>query len=325
MPTLDRRGFIQGCGAACAAAGLSNGAWAVDSRLPAAEGRQVAFADGGMAPRLGLGSWHMASPGAAPEAQAVETMRLGVSLGLDLIDTAELYSDGRAEQMVAKVLAGQRDKVFLVSKIMPDHATEDGIDRALRASLARLGTDHLDLYLLHWRKRRRERLVDTLLFRDGDLKGVVRGFERAREQGLIKRWGVSNFGVSDMEELVALPGGERCATNQILYNLHDRGVEADVIPWCQKHKMPIMAYSPLGAGGKAALLAAPALKTVADARGATPAAVALAWTMRDGRTIVVTETSSSKHVRENAAALTLTLNTAELKALDESFPPAKAS
>ena len=319
MPTIDRRRLMQGCAAAGAALVLPRAAWAT------ADAKPVAFADGGTAPRLGLGSWHMASPGAAPQAEAVDTMRLGVSLGLDLVDTAELYSDGRAEQMVAKVLAGQRDKVFLVSKVMPDHATEDGIDRALRASLARLGTDHLDLYLLHWRKRRRERLVDTLLFREGDLKGVVRGFARARQQGLIKRWGVSNFGVTDMEELLALSGGEHCATNQVLYNLHDRGIEADLVPWCDAHKMPIMAYSPLGAGGKAALLASPALKQIGAARGVSPAAVALAWALRNGRTIVVTETSSAKHVREDAAAETLILSAAELKALDDAFPPPKAS
>ena len=313
--SIDRRGLLRGCAAVGALALIAEPAIATTDQRP------VAFAGGGTAPRLGLGSWHMASPGAAPEDEAVDAMRLGVSLGLDLIDTAELYSDGRAEQMVAKVLAGQRDKVFLVSKVMPDHASEDGIDRALRASLARLGTDHLDLYLLHWRKRHRERLVDSLLFRDGDLKSVVRGFERAREQGLIRRWGVSNFGVSDMEELMAQPGGEHCATNQVLYNLHDRGIEADLLPWCDKHKMPIMAYSPLGAGGKAELLASPVLKQIGAARGASAAAVALAWAMRNGRTIVVTETSSSKHVREDAAALGLALDAAELKALDDAFPP----
>ena len=319
MHSIDRRRFIEGCAAAGVASLCPATAFA------AAGPSAVPFADGGVAPRLGLGSWHMASPGAAPEAQAKDAMRLGISLGLDLVDTAELYSNGRAEEMVAKAIAGQRDKVFLVSKVMPEHASEEGIGAALKASLERLGTDHLDLYLLHWRKRRRERLLDTLLMRESDVKAAVRGFERVRAQGLIKRWGVSNFGVADMEDLLAVPGGETCATNQVLYNLRDRGIEADLIPWCDAHKMPIMAYSPLGAGGKAALLGSPVLKQIGTAHGASPAAVALAWAMRNGRTMVVTETSSVKHVREDAAALALTLSERDLRALDEVFPPPKAS
>lgn len=315
---IDRRNLLQGCA-------VMAGAAALPGKSAAAGPPTVAFADSGAAPRLGLGSWHMASPGAAPEAEAVDAMRLGISLGLDLIDTAELYDGGRAEQMVAKAIAGQRDKVFLVSKVMPEHATEDGIAQSLQASLQRLGTDHLDLYLLHWRKRRRERLVDTLMFREGDLKAAVHGFEAARRQGLIKRWGVSNFNVSDLEDLMAISGGENCATNQVLYNLRDRGVEADILPWCNKHNMPIMAYSPLGAGGKAALLGSPVLKQIGAAHDASPAAIALAWAMRNGRTIVVTETSSAKHVREDAAALTLALTEGELTALDDAFPPPKPS
>ena len=316
---IDRRGFIEGCGAATFVSPLFFPRRAVAGAPP------VVLADGASAPRLGLGSWHMASPGAAPEEQAEDAMRLGLSLGLTLIDTAELYGAGRVEEMVAKVLAGRRDEVFLVSKVMPDHASEDGIAQALRASLHRLGTDHLDLYLLHWRKPRRWRLLDTALFREGDLKSAVNGFERARKEGLIRHWGVSNFTVADMEELFSIPGGDRCAANQVLYNLHDRAIEADLVPWCDKHKVAIMAYSPLGAGGKAALLADPTLKKVADARGVGPATVALAWAMRNGRTMVVTETASAKHVREDAAALTLALSPAELSELDGAFPPPRAS
>lgn len=306
----------------CAAAGLVSMIPVPGRALTGPGG--VALPDGGSAPRLGLGSWHMASSGAAPEAAAEEAMRVGISIGMDLIDTAELYSEGRAEEMIAKVLAGERDKVFLVSKVMPTHASEDGIAQALRASLQRLGTDHLDLYLLHWREPRRQRLLDKLLLREGDLKSAVAGFERARRDGLIKRWGVSNFAVADMEALFDVPGGSNCATNQVLYNLHDRGIEADLVPWCDKHKIPIMAYSPLGAGGKAALLSNPTLKTVAESRGVEPATIALAWAMRNGRTIVVTETASVKHVRDDAAALTLTLSQAELTSLDAAFPPPKA-
>ena len=316
---IDRRRFMEGCSAATLVSPL------FVSRLAAAETSSVALADGTSAPRLGLGSWHMASPGAAPEEQAEDAMRLGLSLGLTLIDTAELYSEGRAEEMVAKVLAGRREEVFLVSKVMPDHASEDGIAQALRGSLRRLGTDHLDLYLLHWRKPRRWRMLDTVLFREGDLKSAVNGFERARREGLIRHWGVSNFTVADMEELFSIPGGRNCAANQMIYNLHDRAIEADLLPWCARHKVAIMAYSPLGAGGKATLLVDPTLKKVAEARGVGPATVALAWAMRDGRTMVVTETASAKHVREDAAALTLSLSQAELGALDAAFPPPRAS
>ncbi len=207
--------------------------------------------------------------------------------------------------MVAKVLAGRRDEVFLVSKVMPEHAGGDGVAQSLRASLHRLGTDRLDLYLLHWRKPRRWRMLDSVLFREGDLKSAVDGFERARREGLIRHWGVSNFTVADMEDLFAVPGGRNCAANQVLYNLHDRAIETDLVPWCARHGVAIMAYSPLGAGGNAALLSDPTLKRVAEARGVDPATVALAWAMRDGRTMVVTETASAKHVREDAAALTL--------------------
>lgn len=316
---IHRRRFVEGFGAAAFAATLFS------PRLAAAETASVTLSDGASAPRLGLGSWHMADPGSAPEEQAEDAMRLGLSLGLTLIDTAELYGGGRAEEMVAKVVAGRRNEVFLVSKVMPDHASEDGIAKALRASLHRLGTDHLDLYLLHWRKPRRWRMLDTVLFREGDLKSAVNGFERARREGLIRHWGVSNFSVSDMEELFSIPGGDRCAANQVLYNLHDRAIETDLVPWCDKHKVAIMAYSPLGAGGRATLLADPALKTIADARGVGPATIALAWAMRNGRTMVVTETASAKHVREDAAALTLALSQAELSALDQAFPAPRAS
>ena len=168
-------------------------------------------------------------------------------------------------------------------------------------------------------------MLDSVLFREGDLKSAVDGFERARREGLIRHWGVSNFTVADMEDLFAVPGGRNCAANQVLYNLHDRAIETDLVPWCARHGVAIMAYSPLGAGGNAALLSDPTLKRVAEARGVDPATVALAWAMRDGRTMVVTETASAKHVREDAAALTLTLSQAELAALDGAFPPPRAS
>lgn len=301
---IDRRGFV-----ALAAAGAA--AAAVPNLAAAATGPQtVAFADGTRVPALGQGSWHMADGRNAPEA-AEAAMRLGISLGLALIDTAEIYGSGRSEEMIAKVIAGQRDKVFLVSKVWPTHASADGIERALRASLQRLGTDHLDLYLLHWRQ-------------GADLNVVVKTFERLRTQGVIRRWGVSNFSVHDMEDLLAVPGGAHCAANQVLYNLAARDIETDLMPWSRRHKMPIMAYSPLGAGGTGKLLATPALKTIAARRGVPPAAVALAWAMRDGNTIAIVQSGSDKHVREDAAALALTLSRAEIEALDAAFPPPRA-
>ena len=312
---LDRRSFVRL---------TATSALAVSFPAQAAgTAHTVTLADGTSVPALGLGSWHMASSGVSPQ-QAEDAMRLGVALGLTLIDTAELYGDGRAEEMVAKVVSGQRDKIFLVSKVLPTHATEDGIERSVRASLQRLGTDNLDLYLLHWRKGWKSRLLDRVTFKEGDLKSAVTGFEAVRQRGLIKRWGVSNFSVADMEELFAVPGGRNCSTNQVLYNPGARGIEADLIPWCEKHKMPIMAYSPLGAGGKAELLSNPVLKKLAEARGVGPAAIALAWAMRNGRTIVVTETNSPKHIREDASAASLDLNEKEIQDLDEAFPPPHA-
>ncbi len=308
MTTMDRRGFVGACAAGSLASVLP--AAVLPAPAFAAEPRTVAFADGGTAPALGQGSWHMAG-GHTPPQEAEQAMTLGLSLGLTLIDTAEVYSNGRAEELIAPVIAGKRDKVFLVSKVWPSHATAEGIERSLHASLKRLGTDHLDLYLLHFRE-------------DADLKEVVKGFERVRAQGLTRRWGVSNFTVRDMEELTAIPGGENCATNQVLYNLAARGVESDLIPWCAKRRMPIMAYSPLGSGGRAALLANPVLKKLGEARGVGPAAIAVAWAMRDGRTITVVETASAAHVREDAAAGSLVLSAAEIKALDDAFPPPRA-
>ena len=303
MTMLDRRGFVGGCALGTLAAALPAPAFAAGPRT-------VAFADGSTAPALGQGSWHMAS-GPTPAPVAEQAMSLGLTLGLTLIDTAEIYSNGRAEEEIATVIAGRRDAVFLVSKVWPTHATAEGIERSLRASLKRLGTDHLDLYLLHFRE-------------DADLKEVVKGFERVRGQGLTRRWGVSNFTVKDMEDLTAVPGGEHCATNQVLYNLAARGIEADLLPWCAKRRMPIMAYSPLGAGGRASLLASTVLKTLGEARGVGPAAIAVAWAMRDGRTIAVVETASATHVREDAAAGALVLSAAEIKTLDDAFPLPRA-
>ena len=219
---------------------------------------------------------------------------------MTLIDTAELYGDGRSEKLIGRVIAGQRDRVFLVSKVWPSHATRSGIPRAAEASLTRLGTDHLDLYLLHWPSG------------ITDFSGVVAGFETLRSDGRIRAWGVSNFKIKDMERLFRIPHGDRCATNQVLYNLAHRGIERDLLPWSERHGMPVMAYSPLGGHG-AKLLRDPTLASIGAAHGCSAAAVALAWTMRSGNVIAIPESGLPAHVQENAVALSLTLTPQELQ------------
>jgi len=287
-------------GVACAVVALSGGSAAAQPRAPAVE-----LPHGGSAPALGQGSWHLAQ-GRHPAAEEEEALRTGISLGMTLIDTAEVYGQGRAEEMVGRVIAGQRDKVFLVSKVAPSHATANGIRAACAASLARLGTDHLDLYLLHWRGG------------VSDLGVVADSFEALRTEGRIRRWGVSNFRVADMEDLFRVRGGDACAANQVRYSLTDRSIEADLLPWCARHGVPIMAYSPLGSGND--LLRSPALARVAERHESNPAAVALAWTMRSGHVISIPESGAAAHVRQNAAALSLRLTAQDLGDLDGAFP-----
>jgi diketogulonate reductase-like aldo/keto reductase len=210
--------------------------------------------------------------------------------------------------LIGRVIAGQRDSVFLVSKVWPNHVRGDGIARACEASLARLGTNHLDLYLLHWPSR------------DADLSTIVAAFESLRAARKIRAWGVSNFKVSDMEDLFRVSHGDRCATNQVLYNLGNRGIEHDLLPWCEQHGMPVMAYSPLGGAG-ASLLRDRTLARIGVAHNCSAAAVALAWTIRKGNVIAIPESGSTEHVKENALALSLTLTLDELRALDATHPP----
>jgi diketogulonate reductase-like aldo/keto reductase len=252
---------------------------------------------------LGQGSAGLGK-GRYPEAVEGEALRTGLSLGMTLIDTAEVYG---SEEFIGRVIAGQRDRVFLVSKVWPTHVAGNGIARACEASLTRLGTDHLDLYLLHWPNG------------VTDLSGVVTAFENLRSAGKIRAWGVSNFKVSDLENLFQVPQGDRCATNQVPYNLGDRGIEYDLLPWCQQHGMPVMAYSPLG-GPDAKLLRDPTLARIGAARGCSAAAVALAWTIRSGHVIAIPESGSVAHVQENSVALSLTLTPEELVTLDAAHP-----
>ena len=251
-------------------------------------------------PPLGQGTWHMGE-GHAPSGQEAEALRLGLDLGMTLIDTAEMYGNGGAERIVARAIAGRRAEVFLVSKVLPSNATRAGVARACAASLQRLGTDYLDLYLLHWEGR-------------VPLAETVEGFERLREAGQIRAWGVSNL---DVDALASLPPG--CATDQVLYNLEHRGAEWDLLPWAESAGMPVMAYSPVGQGGR--LLRHKALATVAARHRATPAQVAIAFTLRRPGVCSIPKAADARHVRENAKAATLRLDAEDVAMLDQAFPP----
>jgi diketogulonate reductase-like aldo/keto reductase len=237
----------------------------------------------------------------------VAALKLGLDLGMTLIDTAEMYGNGGAEELVAEAVAGRREQCFIVSKVMPENSTRAGTIAACERSLKRLKTDRIDLYLLHWRGR--PRLEETLA-----------GFEALLASGAIHSWGVSNFDVDDMEELPTLPGGAACASNQVLYNLRRRGIEAGVLPWCRAHNIPIMAYSPIEQGR---LLRDRALTGVAIRHRATPAQIALAWVLRQKDMTVIPKATTLEHVRENRAALDIALTERDLAELNRAFPPPK--
>ena len=266
--------------------------------------RTVKFRDGKTVPALGQGSARLAR-GRRPIAEEEAAVRAGISLGMTVIDTAEIYG---SEEFIGRAITGQRDKVFLVSKVWPNHVAGDGIARACEASFKRLGTDHLDLYLLHWPQK------------SVGISHVVSAFEDLVAKKKIRAWGVSNFGIREMEELFRVPRGDRCATNQIPYSLDDRAIEHGVLPWCRKRAMPIMAYSPLGGEG-AKLLRHETLARIGTQHGCSAATVALAWAIRGGDVIAIPQSGSVAHVKENAVALSLTLTPQDLQALDAAFPP----
>jgi len=267
--------------------------------------RTLRLPDGTEVAALGQGTWHMGE-GDRPVAEEAAALRLGVELGMTLIDTAEMYADGRAEEVVAKAVAGIRDRVFIVSKVYPHNATRRGTAAACERSLKRLGTDWIDLYLLHWRG-------------SAPFAETVAEFEKLRAAGKIRHWGVSNLDVSEMEGVLAVPGGAGCATDQVLYNPERRGVEFDLLPWCAKRNMPVMAYSPVGQAGR--LLRAPALRNVAERHGVTTAQAAVAWSLRHPHVISIPKASDATHVRENAAAAELRLTDADLADIDAAYPP----
>lgn len=259
-------------------------------------------------PVLGQGTWNMGED-ASERGREADALRLGLDLGVTLIDTAEMYGEGGAEQVVAAALAGRRDEAFIVSKVYPHNASERGVQDACERSLRRLKTDRIELYLLHWRGG--VPLADTLA-----------GLQALQQAGKIIDYGVSNFDRDDMNEAAALPGGAGIAVNQVLYNLARRGVEWDLLPWMRKRGMPLMAYSPLEQAG---MLKSPGLVRVAARHGVTAAQVALAWLLRQEGMIAIPKAVSARHVRENAAALEVLLTPEDLGELDKSFaPPTRA-
>jgi diketogulonate reductase-like aldo/keto reductase len=268
--------------------------------------KTVSLPDGKSVPALGQGTWRMGESERAHNDE-VAALKLGIELGMTLIDTAEMYGDGRAETVVADAISGQRDQVFIVTKAYPHNASRARLPQACERSLKRLRIDVVDLYLLHWREKRTP------------LEETVEAFEKLRTQGKIRYWGVSNFDARDMKELFAVRGGTSCATNQVLYNLHSRGVEFDLLPWQREHKMPIMAYSPVGHGR--GLLENATVKKVAQRRGATPAQIALGWLLRQPNLIAIPKASKLEHVRDNARSLDVELTKEDLQDLDREFPP----
>ena len=313
---LSRRQF----NAVCAAVGLSlpaagavidvlSGASALAGDAPP---RTVKLPNGTVVPAVGQGSWHLGQ-GRHPATLEEEALRTGISLGMMLIDTSGNYGNGRSEELISHVIADQRERVFLVSKVEASEVPGDGIAHACEASLRRLGTDYLDLYLLHWPVP------------NSQFSGVVAGFEKLRATGKIRAWGVSNFNTSQMEALFRVAGGDHCVTNQVPYSLNNRSIEHDPLSWCKQHDMPVMAYSPLG-GDNNLVIRDRTLVQIGAAHGCSAAAVALAWVIRNGNVIAIPESGVPAHVKENAVALSLTLSPEELQKLDAAYPgPSRAN
>lgn len=270
----------------------------------------VTFRDGDAWPALGIGTWQLGE-GRADRAAEVGVLRLAFELGVRVVDTAEMYGDGGAEEVLGQAIAEatraglSRDELRIVSKVYPHHADERGVVQACQRSLRRLGLDHLDLYLLHWR--------GTV-----PLARTVRGFETLVERGLVRRWGVSNFDVGDLRELDAVPGGGGCAANQVYYSLSARGIEHDLLPLQQRRGLPLMAYSPIDQG---ALAGHPALQAVAARHGASAARVALAWVLAQPGVLAIPKAATAAHLRDDLAAVTLRLTPQDRADLDAAFPP----
>ena len=256
-------------------------------------------------PVLGAGTWNMGENGARADDE-VEVLKLALGLGLTLIDTAEMYGAGGAEKIVGRAVAGGRDEVFIVSKVYPHNASAKGTIAACERSLVRLRVERIDLYLLHWRSSH-------------PLAETVRAFGKLVADGKVAAWGVSNFDRDDMTELAGVPGSDRCAANQVLYNLAQRGIEFDLLPWCRERRIPVMAYCPLDQAGR--MLRSKPLQAVAKRHDATPAQIALAWLLRQPGVASIPKASSENHVRENRAAADVALSDRDVAELDAAFPP----
>ncbi|MFS2104974.1 aldo/keto reductase [Ralstonia sp. Ralssp135] len=268
--------------------------------------KQVTLPNGERVPALGMGTWNMGDD-RATRAEEIATLRLGLDLGLRLIDTAEMYGEGLSESLIGEAIAGRRDDVFLVSKVYPHNASRRGIAAACERSLRRLGTDRLDLYLLHWRG-------------DVPFEETLDGLQALQREGKIRHYGVSNLDLSDMEEWWDSPGGDQIAVNQLLYNLSRRGIEWDLLPWLHERRVPVMAYSPIE---QARLVRHPKLVRFAQECGMTPAQVALAWLLARDGIIAIPKTGHRERLRENIGALSHTLTAEQLATLDSIFPPPK--
>ena len=266
--------------------------------------RTLALPSGEQAPVLGQGSWGMGEHRASRAAE-VRALQRGLDLGLSLIDTAEMYAEGGAEEVVGEAIRDRRNGVFLVSKVYPHNASAKGTVAACERSLRRLGTDRLDLYLLHWRGAH-------------PLAETVAAFEHLQREGRIRHWGVSNLDADEMAELAAVPGGAACASNQVLYNPSRRGIEWDLLPWCRQHGMPVMAYSPIEQGR---LPTGGVLGALAREYGCTAFQIALAWVVAKPGVLAIPKASRIEHVEANAAALDLALSPEDLAAIDREFPP----
>ncbi|WP_197483901.1 aldo/keto reductase [Comamonas thiooxydans] len=256
---------------------------------------------------LGMGSWHLGQ-GRRSWDEEKAALLTGLQIGLSVIDTAEMYGDGLSEELIGDVLRDwppSRSRPFLVSKVLPMHASRKGVVRAFEASAHKLGVDCIDLYLLHWRG-------------NTPLAETVAAFEDLKTQGKIRHWGVSNFDTDDMQELWQVPGGRNCVVNQVLYNVFSRGIEYDLLPWCQKNGVTVMAYCPLGHGE---LIEHSLLAEIGDRHGVSASVVALAWALRSGKVLAIPESGSEDHIRDNARALQLKLGPEELALIDAASPP----
>lgn len=265
--------------------------------------KSIALPSGERIPALGLGTWCVGDDPAA-RAEEIATLQLGLDLGVRLIDTAEMYGSGRSEELVGEALRGRRDEAFVVSKVLPQNATRAGTKAACERSLRRLGTDRIDLYLLHWR--------GAVPFAE-----TLAAFEDLTQQGKIRHFGVSNLDLADMQELWKLPGGPQVATNQLLYNLQRRGIEYDLLPWLRQRRVPVMAYSPIEQGR---LLRDASLVEFARDNGITAAQAALAWLLHQDDVIVIPKTGNRQRLRENLLASEVQLSPAQLAELNELFP-----